>query len=204
MYKLRIFCIVVCYFLFQVTYSQDENLIANDTVATTGNEVIVSDNIVIVNDKDIDPLAPSRAAFYSAIVPGLGQAYNKKYWKIPVIYAALGVSTYAYIYNNDEYNRYRDAFKLEESGKPHEFDGENGNPLLSRDGLMRAQTKFKEDRDLSLLITIGIYALQIIEASVNAHLMQMNTFDNVSFNPNIVIDPITYKVIGGLTISYNF
>ncbi len=204
MYKIRIFCIVVSCFLIQVTYSQDDRKIVNDTIATIGNEVIISDNIIIVDDQSIDPLAPSKAAFYSAIIPGLGQAYNKKYWKIPVIYAALGVSTYAYIYNNGEYNRYRDAFKLEESGKPHEFDGMNGNPLLSRDGLMRAQTKFKEDRDLSLLITVGIYVLQIVEATVNAHLLQMNTIDNVSFNPNIIIDPITYKVVGGLTISYNF
>ena len=87
--------------------------------------LILSDSLQVV-DQDIDPLAPSRAAFYSAVLPGLGQAYNKKYWKIPIIYAALGVSTYAYIYNNDNYNRARDAYKLLKAGKPHEFDGSNG------------------------------------------------------------------------------
>ena len=182
---------IICLFCTQLISAQED-------------EVIISESIQIVKDESIDPLAPSRAAFYSAILPGLGQAYNKKYWKIPIVYAALGTSTYFYIENNKQYNRYRDAFKLGENGKPHEFDGENGNTFLSRDALMRAQTQFKESRDLSLLITVGIYGLQIIEATVNAHLMQMNTIDNISFNPNLTIDPITNKVVGGLTLSYSF
>lgn len=191
MYKFRHICTVICLFYFQITFSQDD-------------ELIVSESIQISKDESIDPLAPSRAAFYSAVLPGLGQAYNKKYWKIPIVYAALGTSTYYYIENNKQYKRYRDAFKLGENGKPHEFDGTNGNSELSREALMRAQTQFKENRDLSLLITVGLYALQIVEASVNAHLLQMNTFDDISFNPNLIIDPISNKVVGGLAISYSF
>ena len=60
-------------------------------------------------DKEQDPLKPARAAFYSAIVPGLGQYYNKSYWKIPLVYAALGTTLYFYIDNNNQYNTYRDA-----------------------------------------------------------------------------------------------
>lgn len=204
MFKFRIICIIVCCFLIQVTYSQDKKTIVQDTIVKVGDEkIIISKNIVVVDDESINPLAPATAAFYSAVLPGLGQAYNKKYWKIPIVYAALGTSTYAYIYNNEQYNRYRDAFKLEESGKPHEFDSDSDNPI-SQEGLMRAQTRYKEDRDLSLIITFGIYVLQIVEASVNAHLLQMNTFDNISFNPNLIIDPITNKVVGGFSISYKF
>lgn len=172
------------------TYSQEQDLYISDTIPTV--------------DEGINPLAPSTAAFYSAIIPGLGQAYNKKYWKIPIVYAAIGTSTGFYIYNNKEYNRYRDAFKLMKANKPHEFDGLNGNNSLSEESLERAQKRFKEDRDLSLFITIGLYVLNIVEASVDAHLMQLNTDDNLSFNPKIVIDPITNNVVAGVSVSYSF
>ena len=164
--------------------------------------IFISDTISL--DQDIDPLAPSRAAFYSAILPGLGQAYNKRYWKIPIIYAALGVSTYAYIYNNDNYNRARDAYQLSKDGKPNEFDGSNGNIALTEETLERLQESYKEDRDLSLLITVGIYALQIIEASVNAHLMQLNTLDDITFSPSFYMDPITNRSVAGVSISFDF
>jgi hypothetical protein len=167
-------------------------------------EVIKSKDSIITLEKELNPLAPATAAFYSAILPGLGQAYNKKYWKIPVVYAALGTSAFFYIDNNKKYNQFRDAFQLLESGKPHEFDGIDGNTFLSRDTLIRAQTRFKEDRDLSLLITVGIYVLQIVEASVNAHLSSINTNDDLTLNPQIIIDPITNKTIGGMVLTYNF
>ena len=168
-------------------------------------DLYISDTLQ-VTDQGIDPLAPARAAFYSAVLPGLGQAYNKKYWKIPIIYAALGVSTYAYIYNNDNYTRARDAFKLEKAGKPHEFDGSDGGVILSEETLERVQKTYKEDRDLSLLITVGIYALQIVEASVNAHLMQLNTIDDIdiTFRPNFYVDPITHKSVAGVSLSLGF
>ena len=167
------------------------------------SDLSISDTITTIED-DFNPLAPSTAAFYSAVIPGLGQAYNKKYWKIPIVYGALGTSTYFYINNKKEYNRTRTAFKLLKAGKPHEFDGLNGNNLLSEEALVRAQKVYKENRDLSLFITIGLYALQVIEASVDAHLMQLNTDDNLSFNPNLTIDPITNEVIAGVSISYSF
>lgn len=190
MFNLRIFCFAICYFFIQVTFSQN-------------NKLIISDSIVSVNTFDFDPKAPAKAAFYSAIVPGLGQAYNKKYWKIPLVYAALGTATYAYVYNNDLYTTYRDAYKLSVNGKPHDYD-ENSGQFLSDESLKRAQTVYKENRDLSLLIAIGLYALQIVEASVNAHLMQMDQRNNLSFNPNITIDPHTNKVVSGISISFAY
>jgi len=77
----------------------------------------------IFADDLLNPLSPAKAAFYSAVLPGLGQVYNKKYWKIPIVYAALGTSTYFYFRNNSFYNVYRNAFKLRLAGKPDEFKG---------------------------------------------------------------------------------
>ena len=66
--------------------------------------------------REVNPLAPSKAAFYSAVMPGLGQIYNRRYWKVPIVYAAIGTGVYAYIYNDDLYNRFRDAFKRRRAG----------------------------------------------------------------------------------------
>ena len=62
---------------------------------------------------ELDPSAPSKAAFYSAVLPGLGQGYNKKYWKIPIVYAAIGTSIYSYDFNQKKYWDYRNASKAE-------------------------------------------------------------------------------------------
>ncbi len=187
--KIYILVLFVCFNTF-ISFSQKEELIISDAIETV--------------EEEVNPLAPSTAAFYSAILPGLGQAYNKKYWKIPIVYGVLGTSTGFYIYNNQQYNRFRNAFKLMKANKPYEFDGINGNISLNEEALIRAQTRYKEDRDLSLFITIGLYVLQVVEASVDAHLMQLNTNDNLSFNPNFIIDPITNQVTTGVSISYNF
>ena len=112
----------------------------------------------------------------------------------------MAFTTYLYIDNNSEYKRYRRAFKIREAGGDDEF-----KDLISRDGLINAQKVLKSNRDLSLLSTVLIYVLQIVEASVNAHLLQFNTSDNLTFEPNFVTDPINYtppKV--GLTLTYSF
>jgi hypothetical protein len=71
-------------------------------------EIRIKDTI---KKSGINMLAPSKAAFYSAVLPGLGQIYNKKYWKVPLVYGALGTTIYFYISNNNKYHAYRDAYK---------------------------------------------------------------------------------------------
>ncbi|MFD1294617.1 DUF5683 domain-containing protein [Lutibacter holmesii] len=153
---------------------------------------------------EFNPLSPAKAAFYSAVLPGMGQAYNKKYWKIPIVYGALGTGVYFYVWNNDNYVKYQEAYKLRINGKPDDFDGLNGNPYLSEDTLISAQERFKSDRDLSLLITIGMYVLQIVEASVNAHLLQHNVDNNLSFRPKLIKNNVTNKSVFVGSINYNF
>lgn len=130
-----------------------------------------------------DPLSPSKAAFYSAIFPGAGQIYNRRYWKAPLAVAAVGIPTYFYLDNNSQCKRYRRAFKQRRAGLQDEFTLDNGLELISTDGLIRAQRTLQNNRDLSLLITVIGYVLQVVEASVNAHLIQFNTDENLSFTP---------------------
>jgi hypothetical protein len=151
------------------------------------------------------PLAPSKAAFYSAIFPGLGQIYNRKYWKAPIVWGALAAPTYFYLINNTDYNRFRTAYKLRKTGFQDEFTDDLGNVSVSLETLERAQEQLSENRDLSLMWGVILYVLQIVEASVNAHLLQFNTDDNLSLRPTFVKDPILYdapKV--GFSLKYTF
>ena len=150
------------------------------------------------------PLAPAKAAFYSAVLPGLGQAFNGKYWKVPFVYAALGTSVYAYSFNNTSYKKYQKAFKLRQNGKIDAYDGLDGRPFLSVDALERAQKSYRKNRDLSLLAGVGIYVLQIVEASVNAHLLQFNVNDNLSYGPQFKFDPVTHNTIVGAGLNIKF
>lgn len=151
----------------------------------------------------INPLSPAKAAFFSALVPGLGQAYNKKYWKIPIIYAGLGAGIYFYTWNNSKYQEYRDEYK-------RRLDGTSlyeNHPIyggLDDDRLIRAQRFHQRNRDLSALITAGIYILNIIDANVDAHLMQFNVNENLSIAPDIYQNQIDYKFNTGLRLTYNF
>lgn len=152
-----------------------------------------------------NPLSPSKAAFYSAIFPGMGQAYNKKYWKTPIVWGALAIPTYYYQLNNSDYKRYRRAYKLRKNGLQDEFTDSFGDTSVSIETLETAQKQLKQNRDMSLLTGVILYVLQIVEASVNAHLIQFNTDDNISFKPAILIDPIRIETpTVGLTIKYSF
>ena len=166
--------------------------------------IIKATDTIVSKSYEFNPLSPAKAAFYSAVLPGLGQAYNKKYWKIPIVYGALGTGVYVYVWNNDNYLKYQEAYKLRINGKPDDFDGLNGNPDLSEDTLISAQKSYKSDRDLTLLVTIGMYVLQIIEASVNAHLLQHNVDDNLSFRPKLIKNNVTNKSVVVGSINYNF
>lgn len=162
------------------------------------------EEIPTLESQMIDPLAPATAAFYSAVLPGLGQAYNKAYWKIPIVYAAIGTGVYFIVDNQQEYDRYQEAYKLRISGRPDEFDGTGTNPNISEDGLIRAQEVLKKNRDLAIFITIGLYVLNIIEANVDAHLDDRAFNTNLSFRPSFYIDPINKQYVAGINLKYDF
>ena len=157
------------------------------------------------NYKEYNPLAPAKAAFYSAILPGLGQAYNGKYWKIPIAYAGLGVGIYFYLENDKQYDRYRNAYKSRLAGsKDDEFYVDTNNPRVSTDGLIRAQKFYQRNKEVSLLVTAGIYILNIIDANVDAHLQQFNVNEDLSFKPAVNYDDFSGKTRYGLSLNYNF
>ena len=171
-----------------------------------GNHSLFSQEVInglVVTDttkmKEIDPLTPAKAAFYSAILPGLGQAYNKKYWKIPIVYGAIGTSMYFYLDNNKKYHSYRDAYKRRLAG----FNDDQYQ-YLDDSRLVQAQRFYQRNRDLSLLVTIGFYVLNIVDANVDAHLIQFNVSDKLSVAPDVYQNDFTAKPNIGLTLNYKF
>lgn len=170
----------------------------NDEVIPQKNEELIIETKSVEKDT-IDPLTPARAAFYSAILPGLGQAYNKKYWKIPLVYAALGTGIYFFIDNTNEYNKYRDVYKRRLAGfTDDEFQG------ISDDALIRAQKTLRKNREISLLVTAGIYALNIIDANVDAHLLQYNVDENLALQPHFKMNEWDASTNLGLTLNFKF
>lgn len=152
-----------------------------------------------LKSNDIDPLTPAKAAFYSAVLPGLGQAYNKKYWKIPLVYGAIGTSLYFYIDNNKKYNQYRDAYKRRLEGYT-----DDKFSYLDKTRLIAGQKFYQRNRDLSALMTLAFYALNILDANVDAALIQFNVNENLSVKPVIYPNDVTLKTNLGLTLNYNF
>lgn len=186
--RLIILCLAVFLLGNPVAQAQDQKptepvrLIAADTVKSS-----------------VNPLAPTKAAFYSAILPGLGQAYNKRYWKIPIVYGALATGIIIYNKNNESYHRYRTAYKQRLAGIKDEFDGQYSNQTL-----INAQRQFQRNRDLSLLITVGLYVLNIVDANVDAHLKQFNVDDNLSVKPDLFPNDINGRQNLGVHIQYRF
>ena len=158
-------------------------------------EVLVADTVSV----KVNPLAPAKAAFYSAILPGLGQAYNKSYWKIPIVYAALGTTIYFFLSNDKKYNEFRDVYKRRLEGFT-----DDQYQFLDNDRLILAQKFYQNNRDLSALLTSLFYVLNIVDANVDAHLTQFNVNNKLTIKPDFFKNDSTRKQNLGIVITYNF
>lgn len=168
---------------------------------TTDSLQVKKETAIVIKDTvapqdEYEPLAPAKAAFYSAVVPGLGQAYNKKYWKIPIIYVGIGTGIYFYSQNTKDYNRFRDAYKRRLAGfEDDEFQG------ISSDRLIDAQRTASRNRDVSLIVSLAFYLLNIIDANVDAHLRQYNISDDLSLIPKVNTDSPDHQTNYGLSFT---
>ena len=150
---------------------------------------------------ELDPTAPSKAAFYSAVIPGLGQGFNKKYWKIPIVYAAIGSSAYLYDFNNKKYWDYRNAYKSRKAGYKND---PYQNLILDDDRLLDGADFHKKNRDLSMVFIVGFYILNILDANIDAHLKQYNVNESLTIKPYINNDIEFYEQSIGISLNLNF
>lgn len=142
--------------------------------------------------KNVGTHSPRKATIYSAVLPGLGQIYNRKYWKVPLIYGGFVTFGYFINFNNDLYTKYKQAYSdiIDNDPTTNSFKNLNVNPiyfekdkisqLTERLGL--AKDGARRNRDLVIISTVAFYALNIIDASVDAHLFNFNINDDLTMN----------------------
>lgn len=163
---------------------------------TTPPVVSVEDSLLL-GYKSIH--SPRKAAFYSAVLPGLGQAYNRQYWKIPLVYAALGISTGFFIGNMDLFTKYRNAYRVRVANASNP-DYVDQYPQYRDADLKYLRDAYRQYVDYSVLVFVAAYALNIVDATVFGHLRQFDMSDDLSIR--IFPKVIDNRAIGvGVNIS---
>jgi hypothetical protein len=139
---------------------------------------------------------PKRAGLYSALLPGTGQVYTKKYWKVPIIYAGLITSIFYIKENNNSYQIYRNTYLDRISSN----NSDNLYSQYSNADLITLSDFYRRNREISILCLVGTYLLNIVDASVSAHLMDYDISDNISLN----IQPIYFSNENAAGLSFQF
>jgi len=162
-------------------------------------QLVEADTIVAVQplseqEEEEEIHSPRKATIYSAILPGLGQVYNKKYWKVPLIYIGFGAIGYFINWNNENYQLFRigyrhltddnpetqDYLKIE-AVRRNNYNLDNPSDFDNlKTALSRQQDYYRRNRDLLIISMVGFYGLNIIDASVDAHLFDFDISDDLT------------------------
>jgi hypothetical protein len=212
--------IIFCFVLLQSVANaqqKDPLIIKNDSIALHqhAKDSIPKKDSVVKKKHD-----PHKATLYSAILPGAGQVYNKKYWKLPLVYAAIGIPAYFYFDNKTWYKKCQYALSVAVTiaGNPNGFDGVGQGtkdslnavdprlqPLTksgSTNQLINARNDFRKNQDYSALFFLIFWGLNVVDATVDAHLRDFNVTDDLSFRikPAIIPGP---GYISGISIVFD-
>jgi hypothetical protein len=173
------------------TLSSIQNLDSIYQFAESG--FLVSDSLVVsdsVQEEVREPKSPSRALMYAMVLPGMGQAYNRKYYKIPIVWGALGVGVYSIVYNTKKYEEATRDY-LQDETDTHE-------------AYMKG---YRRNMELSYIVTALLYGLQMLDAYVDANLYTWDVNDNLSMRVAPSLQPMMSPtslsgLSGGLTCSF--
>ncbi len=175
-----------------------------------------STRIVEMDQQTEEVHSPRKATIYSAILPGLGQAYNKKYWKIPVIYAGFATMGYFIYWNNDNYGIMKRAYNDFTDDNPDtnshlNLDGAQFYDLTResdaqsfRTNVQRQQDYYRRNRDLLIISIIGFYGLNLIDASVDAHFFDFDISEDLTMNWQPVMYHFNQQPVYGINCSFSF
>jgi hypothetical protein len=180
-----------------------------DTSSPKNSAVIKKDSSLVKSDTIVKlKFRPQVATRRSAILPGWGQATNKEYWKIPLVYGVLAIPGALYFYNDSWYNKTKYAYEAKFKAQAPTLDssGLSGiDPHLKNLGLASLQSyrnTFRRDRDYSILYFILAWGLQVADATVFAHLKQFDVSDDLSLQVKPQFNPNTRTP--GLGLVFNF
>jgi hypothetical protein len=149
--------------------------------STKDSNIVSTKKITDTSKKAVKPFSPKTATIRSAILPGWGQAYNKKYWKIPIIYAALGTTTYLFFDNLNTYKSLKQSYIYKTDDDPANDDlipPEYQN--LNANSLQLYRNEYRKYVDYSVLFFLLFWGLNVVDATVDAHLKAFDVSDNLS------------------------
>lgn len=210
---------------WQLTYFIEEG--PQDTIPVRDQSVVMQQQTdTIIVDQGIDTVGikkvefkpdPKKAIIMSAIFPGLGQIYNRKYWKLPILYGGFIGFSYAISWNNRYYQDYFQAYKDimdedPETNSWHNFlrygqDPESVDTTWLKDVLRRGKNYYRRYRDLSIIGTVALYGLSIMDAYVDAQLFEFDITPDLSMRVEpAVIQKNSYYAANafGIHCSFNF
>jgi len=201
--------------LFLIAVSVFSQVNPNDTIrvenypADTLSSVKPKSEIEVLSDIEVSnspakvtKYNPTKAGLYSAVLPGLGQYYNKKYWKIPIVWGGIGTGIGITLWNDKQYKRYRNAFVAQLNGLPHEF---SDIPGITAEALGRTQDRAKRQRDYAIAVTGLVYILNIVDAVVDAHLYEGRHDPDLAIKPAILFDEFSQQSTkAGLSLNFKF
>ncbi len=145
---------------------------------------------------------PKRATVFAMILPGAGQLYNKKYWKAAVVYAGVGGLIYSYRFNKDSLATYQ-AILVNKIQSANDTSIVDIFPLLTTAGVTRNRDFYRRNRDVTIIGFVALYALQIIDANVDAHLREFEVNEDLSLriSPDLMRTRPGIGMYSGITLT---
>lgn len=190
-----------------------------ETEETDGDEktvVVAEDYPYGFDGKKVFNPDPTRAVWMSALFPGLGQIYNRRYWKLPIIVAGFMGLGYGTSWNNTQYKDYSDAYMDLMSGDPNKksymdfFPPNTDESSLDKEWLksvMQSRKNFyRRNRDLCIICMVAVYMLSMIDAYVDAQLAHFDISPDLSMDvsPGFSADPVSRRYSIGLNWAFTF
>lgn len=153
------------------------------------------DTIIIADTSE--EFSPRKASLYSAILPGLGQAYNEKYWKIPIIYGGAVALGLAIDFYADRYSFYRRHLLIQQESGTNELG-------VNERILERHTSKMRRQRDFFIIMSGLAYLINIVDAHIDAHLKGFDMSENLSLKLGPSLDATAFDTpIGGLSLTFH-
>ena len=186
-----------------------EGLFAPDSLVTGD---AFSEPVRLTAGRSVFSPDPRKASMYAAVLPGLGQVYNRKYWKLPIVYGGFAALTWYTFFAHDEFVRFRTALDFITDNNPEtvsEFEGDN---RYNQEVVTRIKDYYRRQRDRTVIWTTLFYALTIVDAAVDAHLYEFDVSDDLGMKVGPSFRGADQPLAGrpgaqfapGLRISFNF
>ena len=199
-----LFLLVFIVLSLQLSAQEVEETVVDTLPIPQGQDLVIGDTVNLSTDSSLQVHSPRRAAIYSAILPGLGQLYNRKWWKVPIVYGGFAFFGISAQQNHVLYKDFKAAYVhkvLNDGTAPvNEYE------VLSVDQLLYGKRTYRRDRDYMIILSSLWYVLNIVDASVDANLFYWEVDDDLSLRLEPDFKFYTYSPLpaAGLSLKFKF